>query len=77
MHHLLRDEKWKELSKPVFNAAKKVGHKVVTAAGFMGKPNKFLEFKRETLYKTKPPDDSFIKWTKLPRLKQKKIPPPL
>jgi len=77
MHHLLRDEKWKELSKPVFNAAKKFGHKVVTAAEFMGKPNKFLEFKRETLYKTKPPDDSFIKWTKLPRLKQKKTPPPL
>jgi len=77
MHHLLRDEKWRELSKPVFEAAEKVGHKVVTAAEFVGKTEGFFEYQRSGLYEKQQPSEEFIRWTRLPRLKRKEREPPL
>jgi len=76
-HHLLRAEGWEEFSKPVFNAARKAGHKVFTAAEYAGQQNNLLEFKRRELYKTEPPSQEFLKWTKLPREKQRATMPPL
>lgn len=76
-HHLLRDQGWREFSKPVFDATEKAKHLALTAAEFLGKPNNFLEYRRRELYRESPPNEEFIKWTKLPRMKQKQEPPPL
>jgi len=77
MHHLLRDEKWREISKLVFEAAEKVGHKVVTAAEFVCQTEGFYEYQRRDLYEKQQPSEEFIRWTRLPRLKRKEIRPPL
>jgi len=76
-HHLLRAENWRAFSKPVFRGAKKFGHKVLTAAEYSGGKNNLIEFNRRKLYKIAPPSESFLKWTKLPRAKQKQTPPPI
>jgi predicted metallo-beta-lactamase superfamily hydrolase len=76
-HHTLRDEEWKNLCNPVFDAASEIGHKVVTAAEFAGKENNFLEFRRRELFGMEPPSPEFNKWMKLPRQKRKLIRPPV
>jgi len=76
-HHLLRDEKWRELSQPIFNAASKTGHMVLTAAEFFGKENKLLESRRKQLFEAEPPSTEFTKWVKLPHPKRKLIRPPI
>jgi len=76
-HHLLRDEKWRQISQPIFDSASKVGHKVVTAAEFLKKQNNLLEYQRKTLFEVEPPSSEFSKWMKLPRPKRKLIKPPI
>jgi len=76
-HHLLRDEKWRQLSKPIFDSASKAGHRVVTAAEFSKKQNNLLECQRKKLFAVEPPSSEFSKWTKLPHLKRKLIKPPI
>jgi len=76
-HHLLRDRGWREFSKSAFDAAEKAKHVALTAAEFIGEPNNFLEYRRRELYMEDPPDEGFIKWTKLSREKQRREPPPL
>jgi len=76
-HHILRDEKWRRLSKPVFDAASETGHKVFTAAEFVGKENNLLEFRRRQLFESEPPNPEFEKWMKLPQLKRKMEKPPI
>jgi hypothetical protein len=76
-HHLLRDEKWRQRSKPIFDSASKAGHKVLTAAEFSKKQNNLLEYQRKKLFETEPPSPEFDKWMKLPRLKRKLIKPPI
>jgi predicted metallo-beta-lactamase superfamily hydrolase len=61
-HHALRDESWQNKTKQAYNAAAKVGHKVLTAAEFTGQENRFLESKRKTLYVENPPSKEFEKW---------------
>jgi predicted metallo-beta-lactamase superfamily hydrolase len=46
-HHALRDENWRELFQSIFDAAAEIGHRVVTAAEFLGKENNFLELRRK------------------------------
>jgi len=75
-HHILRDERWRELSQPIFGAASKKGHVVVTAAEFLGKKNNLLEFRRKPLFETEPPSLGFEKWMKLPLSERKTIGPP-
>jgi len=76
-HHLLRDADWRKyLEKPMKNA-KKAGHKMVTAAQFENKQNYLLEAYRDKLYEDDPPSEEFIKWSKMPRDKRKKTPPPI
>jgi len=76
-HHILRDEKWRNLSQPVFDAASEIGHKVVTAAEFAGRENNLLEFRRRQLFENEPPKLEFEKWMKLPRQKRKLTKPPI
>jgi predicted metallo-beta-lactamase superfamily hydrolase len=76
-HHTLRDEDWRSLSQPIFEAATKSGHKVLTAAGFLEAKNKFLESRRRQLFETEPPSPDFEKWMKLPLQKRKLTKPPI
>ncbi|MEM2111052.1 MAG: hypothetical protein QXX08_04135 [Candidatus Bathyarchaeia archaeon] len=76
-HHLLRDEKWKDLMQSVLDAASNVGHRVFTAAEFLGVKNNLLESKRKTLYEDEPPSQEFKKGMKIPIQKRKLIQPPL
>jgi predicted metallo-beta-lactamase superfamily hydrolase len=76
-HHLLRQENWREIAKPVFEAANAVEHSVLTAAEFLKAENALLESKRKQLYENEPPDHEFVKWARLPRPKLQNTPPPL
>jgi len=76
-HHILREERWKEFSQPIFDAASKTGHSVVTAAEFLGEENNILEFRRKQLFKMEPPSSEFDGWMKLPHPKRKLIKPPI
>jgi hypothetical protein len=76
-HHLLRDEKWRQLSQSIFDSASKAGHRVVTAAEFLKKQNNLLENRRKKLFEVEPPSSEFGKWMKLPRTKRKLIKPPI
>ena len=75
-HHTLRDEKWRDLSQPIFDAASEIGHKVVTAAEFARKENNLLEFRRKQLFENESPSPEFKKWMKLQQNKRKLIRPP-
>ena len=61
-HHALRDEAWQQTTKPVYDAALKTGHTVMTAAEYAGKGNAFLESRRKRLYMDYPPSKEFEKW---------------
>jgi predicted metallo-beta-lactamase superfamily hydrolase len=76
-HHLLRDENWRRLSQPIFDFALKAGHRVVTAAEFLRGQDNLLEYQRKKLFEVEPPSSEFSKWMKLPRLKRKRIKPPI
>ena len=76
-HHLLRAENWREFTKPVFEVARRLNHTVTTGAEFAGLENNLLECKRRRLYEEEPPRDEFLRWTKIPREKQRVTPPPL
>ncbi|MBS7648030.1 MBL fold metallo-hydrolase [Candidatus Bathyarchaeota archaeon] len=76
-HHSLRSENWREFIHPVFEVAKKSNNEVLTGAEFIGEANSLLEFKRRELYKTNPPSEDFLKWTKLPSEARRKTPPPI
>jgi predicted metallo-beta-lactamase superfamily hydrolase len=76
-HHLLRQENWREIAKPVFEAAASAGHSVFTAAEFLKEENALLESRRKQLYENDPPSVEFRKWMRKPELKRKETPPPL
>ena len=76
-HHILRDKKWKNHIQPIIDAATDTGHKVLTAAEYLGKENNFLESNRKQLFETEPPDSDFKTWMKLPIQKRKLTKPPI
>jgi len=76
-HHSLRDEEWRSLFQPIFEAASEADHKVVTAAESVGKENNLLEFRRRQLFENEPPSPEFEKWMRLPQAKRKLIRPPI
>jgi len=76
-HHILRDEKWREACHLIFDAASKVGHAVLTAAGFLKRENSLLECRRKELFEAEPPTADFKKWMNLPRLERRKVRPPI
>lgn len=75
-HHLLRDENWREKTANVFDKAEKAGHKVLTAAEFLGEQNAFLEAARKRLYAEKPPSKTFEKWMRESLNVKKRVKPP-
>jgi len=76
-HHLLRDERWREKAAKVFEKAEGVGHKVLTAAEFLGLENSFLEALRKRLFVEKPPSKEFEKWMRKSLDTRKKVKPPV
>ncbi|MEM0010507.1 MAG: hypothetical protein QW424_05550 [Candidatus Bathyarchaeia archaeon] len=76
-HHILRDENWESVIKPIVERAASLGHKVFTAAEFLEEENQTLEAYRKRLYSNEPPSEDFLKWSKLPSPKRRLIPPPL
>jgi predicted metallo-beta-lactamase superfamily hydrolase len=76
-HHTLRDEHWRSLTQPVFDAATESGHKVQTAAEFTGTENNFLEYQRRQLFEMEPPSSEFENWMKMPLHKRKLKKPPI
>jgi predicted metallo-beta-lactamase superfamily hydrolase len=76
-HHLLREENWKTLAKPIFDKASEAGHSVLTAAGSLKKEDSLLEANRKQLFENDPPNDEFKKWMGLPVLKKKVTRPPI
>ncbi len=76
-HHLLRDGKWRQISKPIFDSASETGHRVVTAAEFLKEQDNLLEHQRQKLFEVEPPSSEFNKWMKLPPSKRKQIKPPI
>jgi predicted metallo-beta-lactamase superfamily hydrolase len=61
-HHALRGESWQKRTEQVYDKAFETGHKVMTAAQFVGLKNKFLESKRKMLYVENPPSKEFERW---------------
>ena len=61
-HHVLRDENWHEKTANVLDKAWEIGHKVLTAAEYIGEKNAFLEAMRRRLFAEKPPSKEFEKW---------------
>jgi predicted metallo-beta-lactamase superfamily hydrolase len=76
-HHALRDEQWRLRLEPVYRAAEKVGHCVVTAAEFTGEANVFLESKRKQLFAEYPVSKEFEKWMRLSGMEQSRRKPPV
>jgi len=76
-HHILRSEKWREDSKPVYDSASSAENKVMTAAEYLKTPNMLLESQRERLYEEEVPSPEFVKWTELNREKRRLQNPPV
>jgi len=76
-HHILRDINWREKAKDVFEKAYETGHKILTAAEFLGKKNMFLEALRKQLFIENPPSKEFEKWMRESIATKKHVKPPI
>lgn len=76
-HHALRDPQWRLRCEPIFSAAARANHRIVTAAEFMGKENQFLESRRAELYALQPPSEDFRRWMRLSGVDQSSTKPPI
>jgi len=76
-HHILRDKDWREKTKDVFEKARECGHKILTAAEFLGQKNVFLEAVRKRLFIEKPPSTEFQKWMRKNRTAKRHVKPPI
>jgi predicted metallo-beta-lactamase superfamily hydrolase len=76
-HHILRDKDWREKTKDVFEKTRECGHKMLTAAEFLGQKNVFLEAARKRLFIEKPPSTEFQQWMHKKRTTKKHVKPPI
>jgi len=76
-HHMLRDAEWREKITEVLEAADKAGHRVLTAAEFLGRKNLLLEAHRKQLYAEFPPSREFKRWMKLSDVRKRRTKPPI
>ncbi|MFX0202283.1 MAG: MBL fold metallo-hydrolase [Candidatus Hodarchaeota archaeon] len=77
-HHLLRSVEWKDWLKEISIAAEQErGHICECIADYKGLSPKLLEVQRIQLYEQDPPDQKFLKWTKLTKKIRAKKPPPI
>ncbi|MEM2455665.1 MAG: hypothetical protein QXN21_06975, partial [Candidatus Bathyarchaeia archaeon] len=76
-HHILRDERWESIIEPINEYALSIGHRVSTAAEFLGRENQMLEALRKKLYSDEPPSEDFLRWSRMPSPKRMLTPPPV
>jgi predicted metallo-beta-lactamase superfamily hydrolase len=76
-HHALRDVAWRDRMRQVYEAARKAGNVVKTAAEFAGLENVFLESRRKQLYEEMPPSREFEKWMNESLERKSIIKPPI
>jgi len=76
-HHLLREKNWRQRLKSVFDASSNAGHKILTAAEYVGKSDNLLEASRNILFETEPPSREFRRWMRIPPRRRKLVPPPI
>lgn len=76
-HHLLRDRGWRDAARQAFSEADRRGNMLCTAAGFLGLKDNLLEAYRAELYEEEPPSREFIRWTRLPADKRRRVEPPI
>ncbi len=76
-HHALRDETWQKRVLKAHERAEKNGHRLMTAAEFVGEENVFLEPRRKQLFLESPPSKEFERWMRLNSMEQSKHKPPL
>jgi len=76
-HHALREEAWRERTQSLFEAAKRTGHQLVTAAEYLGQENRFLESKRKQLYEEQAPTKEFMAWTRTNEAQISRVKPPV
>jgi predicted metallo-beta-lactamase superfamily hydrolase len=76
-HHLLRAAEWRAWAQPALEAARSCGHRMVTAAEFLGRDNQLWEAQRNLLFEREPPGAEFARWAKLPEAQQRVTKPPL
>jgi len=76
-HHALRNEQWRQEMEPILTLAERGGHKVLTAANFVGVQNLFLESVRKELYAENPPSEDFRKWSRLESQELSRFKPPI
>ncbi len=75
-HHILRSENWREEVENIFEVAERFGHKILTAAEFLGKQGTLLEAKRRMLFAENPPSRDFERWNqKSMKIKKHEKPP--
>lgn len=76
-HHLLRaQDSVRELS-AISAATSALGNSIMPAAEYVHERPQLLEANRTTLYRDDPPSRQFMKWTRLPKEKQRQTIPPL
>jgi predicted metallo-beta-lactamase superfamily hydrolase len=76
-HHLLRDEAWQQKTSQVYEASRKAGNVVKTAAESVGLENVFLESRRKQLYEEIPPSKEFQKWMNQSSINKGIMKPPI
>jgi predicted metallo-beta-lactamase superfamily hydrolase len=76
-HHVLRDKDWREKTRKIFEKTNKHGHKILTAAEFLGEKNVLLEAVRKRLFAEKPPSSEFQKWMRKNRTTKRHVKPPI
>lgn len=76
-HHILRDEDWRGKTRDVFQKARVHGHRISTAAEFLGSENRLLEAERKRLFTEKPPSKDFERWMRKASSIKRRIRPPI
>jgi len=76
-HHTLRDKDLREKTRNVFDKADTYGHKILTAAEFLGEQNVFLEAARKQLFIEDPPSKEFEKWMQKTETARRHVKPPI
>lgn len=76
-HHILRDENWREKARDVFRTVRTHGHRISTAAEFLGNENRLLEAQRKRIFTEKPPSKDFERWMRKTRSMKRHTRPPI
>ncbi|MEM2459444.1 MAG: hypothetical protein QXG66_04340, partial [Candidatus Bathyarchaeia archaeon] len=76
-HHILRDADWQVKAENILAIAKRMNHRISTAAEFLRLENMLLEANRKRLYEEYPPPKDFERWMRKSDREKRKTPPPV